>query len=728
MKEAKGPCYRFDGVEIDVQNLRVTVDSEVRPLEPKSFRLLLYLLEHPGRALPKDEIMAAVWPDAFVSDNSLARAITQIRKALNDDPKVPRYVETVPTVGYRFLGECKQDLEPAAGLDVLAPNGPPLAGPRSAARWGRSQWLLGIGSCLGLALAIWLCVVLVQRRASTGYLLHVVSVAKLTSYPGDEREPAISPDGSLVAFSWSGAAGDNYDIYVVKSGGQQPLRLTHDPASDSFPAWSPDGSQIAFLRRKGPFAEILVVPPLGGPERALHCFPLIGADLDFSQHPVLSWSHDGRSIVYSGQSNAGGKYQLFLLSVETGAVRALSSPDRSSAGDSSPALSEDGKFLAYVRYLAPRNGRVFLQPLDPGIVPRGNPAEVPTSGLALRSPVWLEDGKQLLFADATHIFQWDRSRGTLPIYLADGALGGMSLGPKVTGTARQLVVAFEKVDFDIWSVPLNAKGTKATGPPQVLLLSTQDDSHPDYSPDGRSVAFCSGRSGSGEIWVADADGGNPRQLTHLGARLVSYPKWSPDGTQIAFHARVPEVAEIYVVDVDRGGARQITHEDPGLALATWSNDQRFIYASTLVGGTGTTYRIPLNGGPIERLWEGALVRETANGKYVLYWKTNAPGIFRRSLEGDLAKNPEQLLVPDFWPLKQLGGYAPVAGGIYYVGGDAQGKPGAFRYFDYASGRSTEVAPAVPGLGRGFTVAPDRRHLAFTASTEIGGDLLSLGLQ
>jgi DNA-binding winged helix-turn-helix (wHTH) protein len=75
------------------------VGSEIRPLEPKSFRLLVFLVENSGRVLPKDEIMAAVWRDTFVSDNSLNRAITQIRKALDEDPKAPKYIETIPTVG-----------------------------------------------------------------------------------------------------------------------------------------------------------------------------------------------------------------------------------------------------------------------------------------------------------------------------------------------------------------------------------------------------------------------------------------------------------------------------------------------------------------------------------------------------------------------------------------------------------------------------------------------------
>ncbi len=723
MMDAGNRCYRFDNVQVDVQNLRVTVGTEIRPLEPKSFRLLVFLVENPGRALTKDEIMASVWPGAFVSDNSLARAITQIRKALDDDPKTPRYIETVPTVGYRFVGECRQEQAAVAGGASIGRRESSTAD----ARW-RPWRLLGFGAGLGLLAGLGFYFVVIEGHPAGPYPLHVVSVAKLTSYPGDEREPAVSPDGSTVAFSWSGASGDNYDIYVVKPGGQEPLRLTTNPAADTFPAWSPDGSQIAFVRRKGVFAEIVVVPPLGGAERVLHRFSRIGADLDFSQHPVLNWSPNGKSIVYSGQSGPGEKYRLFLLSVETGSVQVMSTPDTNVVGDSSPSFSGDGKFLAFVRYLAPRNGQVMIQALDSGMNLQGDPVAVNASGLDPRSPMWLVDGKQLLFGDASRIFQWDQKKGTTTIYAANGALGGLALGPRTTGNARRLVVAVDKWDSDIWEIPLNAAGMKATEAPQILQRSTASDAHPDYSPDGRLVTFVSDRSGAGEVWVANADGSNPRQLTHLGAHVASYPKWSPDGTKIAFHARVPDVAEVYVVDVNQGVPQQVTHENPGLALATWSNDGRFLYASTLLGGIGTTYRFPATGGAMERLCEGALARESVDGKYILYWKTNTPGIFRRSLAGDVAKNPEELLVPDFWPLGQLGGYAPVAGGIYYVSPNAEGKPGSFRYFDYASRKSTEIAPAVPGLGRGFAISPDRRHMAFSASAEIGGDLLLLGLQ
>src|SRR5580704_5839540 len=127
VRDVKNRCYRFDGVEIDVQNLRLTVGPDIRPLEPKSFRLLLFLVENAGRILPKDEIMAAVWPGTFVSDNSLARAITQVRKALDDDPRSPRYIETIPTVGYRFIAELQaSESQPEAPDAVPAAPAPRL--------------------------------------------------------------------------------------------------------------------------------------------------------------------------------------------------------------------------------------------------------------------------------------------------------------------------------------------------------------------------------------------------------------------------------------------------------------------------------------------------------------------------------------------------------------------------------------------------------------------------
>ena len=124
MMESPQTRQRFGNAEFDLSNLLLTVDGVARELEPKSFRLLAFLIENRRRVVPKDEILSVVWEGVAVSDNALTRAIAQVRKSLDDDPKQPRYIETIPTVGYRFIAEVA-DVTPGAPLPPPSEIPPP---------------------------------------------------------------------------------------------------------------------------------------------------------------------------------------------------------------------------------------------------------------------------------------------------------------------------------------------------------------------------------------------------------------------------------------------------------------------------------------------------------------------------------------------------------------------------------------------------------------------------
>jgi DNA-binding winged helix-turn-helix (wHTH) protein len=95
--------YRFDDVQVDLQSFRLLKAERIVPVEPKALNLLVFLVENRGRLVERRELLNAVWGDAFVTDHVLNRAIGQLRKLLEDDSKEPRYIETVPTRGYRFI-------------------------------------------------------------------------------------------------------------------------------------------------------------------------------------------------------------------------------------------------------------------------------------------------------------------------------------------------------------------------------------------------------------------------------------------------------------------------------------------------------------------------------------------------------------------------------------------------------------------------------------------------
>src|SRR5215469_7873534 len=105
MTERKCLVFNFADIEVREREFLLIKGGERLPVEPTAFRVLLFLLRNPGRLVSKEEIVASVWNDIAVSDNSLTRAIAQLRRVLDDDPREPRYILTVPTLGYRFLSE-----------------------------------------------------------------------------------------------------------------------------------------------------------------------------------------------------------------------------------------------------------------------------------------------------------------------------------------------------------------------------------------------------------------------------------------------------------------------------------------------------------------------------------------------------------------------------------------------------------------------------------------------
>ena len=163
-------------------------------------------------------------------------------------------------------------------------------------------------------------------------------VVPLTSYAGSERSPSFSPDGNQVAFSWNGEKQDNSDIYVKLIGSPTPERLTTDPAEDISPAFSPDGRSIGFVRVSKERATFIVIPAIGGPERIVAEVP---APLTASVvGPSFAWLPDGKWVVTDG---------LALLSTESGETRSLTSPPTKSTSDFSPAVSPDGRTVAFSR-------------------------------------------------------------------------------------------------------------------------------------------------------------------------------------------------------------------------------------------------------------------------------------------------------------------------------------------------------------------------------------------
>src|ERR1022692_2262255 len=117
MMAGKSFIFTFDDVEVHEREFKLVKAGGAFAVEPKAFRVLLILLRNPGKLIGKEDLLNAVWGDAAVTDNSLARSVGLLRRLLGDDTRNPGYIETVATVGYRFVCKVEVSEDATAGLD-----------------------------------------------------------------------------------------------------------------------------------------------------------------------------------------------------------------------------------------------------------------------------------------------------------------------------------------------------------------------------------------------------------------------------------------------------------------------------------------------------------------------------------------------------------------------------------------------------------------------------------
>ena len=311
---------RFENFEVDLRTGELRKAGVKLKFGGQPFQVLSILLEHPGEVVTRDELQKRLWPDTFVDvDHNLNTAINKIREILGDSAESPRFVETLPRRGYRFVAKLESPVQP-----VIPPTIPVATLETDIRSQPHPKWLkivavmAAIGACTVAAVTLGWLWSSQHRKVRPA---PPVKLTPLTSYPGIEQQPSLSPDGSQVAFSWNGPDQANFDIYVkttdVKTAGAVPLRLTTDSADDINPVWSPDGSSIAFLRKINPENQfkLLLMPALGGAERYLA--DVLIPETGWLYPPYLSWMPDSQSLVITDRPSAEHSTALYLLSART---------------------------------------------------------------------------------------------------------------------------------------------------------------------------------------------------------------------------------------------------------------------------------------------------------------------------------------------------------------------------------------------------------------------------
>jgi len=624
-------------------------------------------------------------------------------------PAVPRELERLiqhcmrkdPARRFQHMDDVRTLLEQlredsASGeLSVVAPS------PRSPFFWLTAAGLAS--AVLVVAVETW------SWRRPTAPAPEAPSVATpFTTSPGFEVQPTFSPDGNEIAFAWNGEKEDNYDIYRKLIGPGEALRLTRDPAWDYSPAWSPDGRLIAFLRQpdQGP-PGIYVIPALGGAERRWADIAAIPG-----WNTGIAWTADNKRLIVSDQP-AGELPGLFLLSLESSEQRRLTSvpqrmpgvPSAVRSGDWDPALSADGRTLAFTRVVDNGKGDVHLLRLGPDMTAQGSPERLTFEDRYAASPTWLSGASEMLFSQGAPEGERQILRlAAVPAGPAAIAGRQVSVGTDATNLAfsrasGRLVFSRSQGDSNIYRLGLRGPG-EPQGEPERLIASTRLENNPEYSPKGDCVAFMSSRSGSTEIWLSNADGSNSRQLTSMEGPLTANPRWSPDATTILFDSRLKGSADLYVVSVQGGSPRPLTDQPSLENEASWSRDGRWIYFGSDRTGRREVWRMPASGGEATQVTRdgGSCPFESPDGRWLYYAKRRRFDLWKAPVAGGAETRVLENLSYCF-------NYVPTSHGVYF----RQSRAGQHRACGNSGGvpRFRNGQDQAPASRAGLAVRADR---------------------
>lgn len=734
--------FEFDHVGRRLLRLGVPVRLNGQPRD-----ILAILLEQPGEIVTRQQLQDRLWGSEVVVefDAAINTAIKKIRQVLDDDAANPRFLETLPRQGYRFIHP----------IQSVLPESPPQPAVRASRALGdRERVALRRPAILWSAGAVF-AIAIVLAIGPLSFFRHTESplhVEPLTRLPNDAYRASFSPDGSRVVFCWSGyqdGAATTLWIKQVDGSAFHPLTTK---GRDEFPAWSPDGKWIAFVRS---LKDVMIVPSLGGPERKIAETPTY----------YLSWVPDSSAVVVgTPRHGTVDTFDYAAISIETGARTPLTSSADQVYGYQPFLISPDGHHLGFTHRPSPgEEAELFVRPLAGGHAVQLSPA-----GWHVDGWTWTPDSSEVVFASNPDGYEalWRvGAEGGTPRQIQLSEAREVRCPFTVPAMASRSTPAGQLLGFENWDRKINvrqltleydsAMTPHVTGPPLPVFPSSAEEHSLEFSPDGQRVAFISTRTGYSELWLGTVSSSDAVQLTTLG-RHNDYPyspAWSNDGSRIAFEVHhgtgVPAFAEpgqetsrIVVNSVSGGAAEEISTVGLNVRPA-WSSDDKWIYFGSRRSGTWQLWRhaaspnhgsVPpghsdgsvqvTSGGGFEAL-------ESSDGRYLFYKKDPADEdlwMMPIGPHGPVERDSVRIISGGVF----AGWWAAAGNGIYYAdiatafkGQYPTSHPKPIYYFDLRTRRRTQLASIdhhILFYLADFGVSRDGRKLAYSQIEFHGIDL------
>jgi Tol biopolymer transport system component/DNA-binding winged helix-turn-helix (wHTH) protein len=575
--------FRFGVFEVEPRSGEVRKGGSRIKLQDQPFKVLLALLEHPGEVITREELKARIWPNESFGDfdHAVNVAVAKLRNALGDSADMPRYVETLPRRGYRFifpLTEKGPQTEKAAALPE------PRATADAGVVRGRGARLLMVGSVAVVAVIATLFGFTFARRkpkiaAPSATNLRIERVTN----SGNVAYVAISPDGRFLVYALRDSK-LGLGLWMRVLGTQTEAQIL-PPAERDFRGvtFSPDGTQLFFPRSSAKdqsYRDLFSMPIVGGEPR------LLIKNVD----SPISFSADGRNIVFMRKNSARNTVDVMVAKADGSGEHSLLTFDQAGGGwQNGAAWSPDGRTVVVsVTFWSMRNE----SELNAISVSNGTVKKIYASGQIIGRPVWLPEGDGIVAAmqDQNDRYQlW-----LIPYPQGEPRLITHDLEDYheyIDGTrdGKTIAAIGWKTINNIFVFPANdpSRGKQIT-------FGEQDIDSATVLSNGRVLIHESGNP-DGELWTMNVDGSQRTPFSNLkGIGFVSRC-----GPYVIF--LTTENHKTSLIRIDADGLNQRTLTTGGLVSPYCSSSADYVYYADWVMRPQGLFRISIQGGKPERI-------------------------------------------------------------------------------------------------------------------------------
>jgi Tol biopolymer transport system component/DNA-binding winged helix-turn-helix (wHTH) protein len=711
---------------IDTGALRIVTRPDFPRLTSKAVAVLVELVRDAGQTVTRDALLDRVWTGRFPTPDVLTQAIKELRRALADDSKPPLYIETIPKVGYRLIAPVLVLDGPDAGLVAERDLAPPLLDDEIERATANDAIAPVVGAAptrtpprwplVAVAVGSVLVAIFVERShvaavpaasAAPASPWKVANASALTSDPGAERRPQLSPDGTRIAYTVGEAPGVASHVVVRSIEPSQVVRISSGGTeNEALPVWSPDGTRIAFERSRGDGCAIFVASSLGGDERE------VGTCRNYNVS-YYDWTPDGRALISAFSTKPdGGDLSLATIDLDSGEKTFLDYQHTERDQDLEPHYSPDGRFIAFRRGVAPYSD-LYVMPAQGGDV-----RQVTHVASRIRGHAWTRDGRALVFAS--------NFAGPMALYAIDvesGETQPLGVSPaEYPGTARN-------ADTIAYEIPRtqNQLTEIAIGdgvPRDTIAPSTGSDYAAALSPSGDRLVFVSDRTAQYQLWLLDGPNASATPLTNDAERPVFWPRWSADGKRVVA-VELDPIAGRRLIEIEVASRRERVISKPGESVLFGGygvDPDTYLVAIGASGRADQLVLVTKPGEPDEsrKVIESgvAFAQPDPVSRGIYYTTTAGDGLYRYALD-----TGESRFVSPKVSSVTTNGWRVVDGHIWYLTG-VEVKPVALHDLDPATGDERVLGHFNIVLKDvNFSVMPDRKSVVLsqigTEDTDVG---------